>query len=192
MHQTPLAELPEFCDTRHEPYGPDRFPDGFRAMTAAEGDELDALRTVLMFDRETRAITRWTVDSYSRQWGWRVVLREHGEVVDSLRLDDDDPDFWSDADVASGRSRHGPDAEHGRYVAVVPISPTDIAPLLKASLYPLVAEDVLQELADAHTSWFHTSDGRYCPNDGDRRQHQRTLDEKATRHQQRIATRGVR
>jgi hypothetical protein len=151
MQQTPLGDLPEFSDTRREPYGPDEFPDGFRAMTAAEGDALDNLRTVLLFDRGTRAITRWTIDSYSRQWGWRVVLRDRGEIVDSLRLDD---------------------------VAVVPISATDLAPLLKASLYPLDAQDVLQEIADAR-AWFHTSDGRYFANDGDQRQHQRMLDEKA-------------
>jgi hypothetical protein len=178
MQQTPLGDLPEFSDTRREPYGPDEFPDGFRAMTAAEGDALDNLRTVLLFDRGTRAITRWTIDSYSRQWGWRVVLRDRGEIVDSLRLDDDDPDCWSDCDIASGRARRGPEAERGRYVAVVPISATDLAPLLKASLYPLDAQDVLQEIADAR-AWFHTSDGRYFANDGDQRQHQRMLDEKA-------------
>jgi hypothetical protein len=186
MQQTPLGDLPEFCDTRQEPYGPDVFPDGFRAMTAAEGDGLDNLRTVLLFDRGTRAITRWTIESYSRQWGWRVVLREHAEIVDSLRLDDDDPDCWSDSDIASGRARRGPEAERGRYVAVVPISTTDLAPLLKASLYPLDAQDVLQEIAEAR-AWFHTSDGRYFANDGDRRQHQRVLDERAATQARRLA-----
>jgi hypothetical protein len=186
MQQTPLGDLPEFSDTRREPYGPDVFPDGFRAMTAGEGDTLDAMAHVLIFDRETRQITRWAVESYSRQWGWRIVLRDRGEIVDSLRLDDDDPDCWSESDVASGRARRGPEAERGRYVAVVPISATDLAPLLKASLYPLDAQDVLQEIADAR-AWFHTSDGRYFANDGDRRQHQRVLDERAATQARRLA-----
>ena len=191
MQQTPLSQLPDFSDSIREPFGPLMLPDGFREMTAAEGDALDNLRTVLTFDRESRTITRWTIDSYSRQWGWRVVLREHGEIVDSLRLDDDDPDFWSDADVTSGRSRHGPDAENGRYVAVVPISPTDLAPLLKASLYPLDAQDVLQEIADARINQWVCSDGSYQASDLDARQHQRTLDAKANHQQQRGAARRI-
>jgi hypothetical protein len=187
MQQTPLSQLPEFSDSRREPYGPDVFPEGFRAMTAAEGDELDALRSVLIFDRESRSIALWSVESYSRQWGWRVVQRDGGEVVDSLRLDEDDPDCWSDVDVASGRARRGPEAEHARYVAVVPVSTTDLTPLLRASLYPLIAQDVLQQTAETRAGWFHTSDGRYFASEVDRRQYQRMLNEKANRQHRRAA-----
>jgi hypothetical protein len=60
---------------------------------------------------------------------------------------------------------------------------------LNSSLYPLEAQDVLQEIANAR-GWFHTSDGRYFANDDDRRQHQCALDEKAAMRARR-ATGGV-
>jgi hypothetical protein len=192
MQQTPLSQLPEFSDSRSEPYGPDVFPDGFRAMTASEGDRLDAMAHVLLLDRALRRVSRWTVESYSHQFGWRLVQRHGGEVVDSVRLDVDDPDYWSDADIASGRERRGPEGDRGRVVAVVPISLTDLAPLIKASLYPLEAQDVLQELQDGRLNPWVASDGRYFPSDLDARQHQRTLDEKAAQQARRVAAFGVR
>jgi hypothetical protein len=187
MHQTPLSQLPEYSDSRREPYGPDALPDGFRAMTAAEGDQLDAMAHVLLFDRALRRVSRWTVESYSHQWGWRVVQRHGGEVVDTVRLDVDDPDEWSDADMASGRARRGPEGDRGRVVAVVPISETDLTPLLAQSFYPLIADDVLRETQYARLNPWVASDRSYFRSDLDARQHQRTLDEKASRRQQRAA-----
>ena len=151
------AALPEFSDSRVEPFGPDRFPEGVRAMTAGDGDALTRGRTVLIFDRGTTRVTEWTAQSVSNAWGWRIARGS-----ESLRRDMDDPDYWSDADEASGRPRRGPETLNGRYVAVVrerSRSATDSPP---------------------QPPWV-TSELHYFASDIDASQHQKSIDAKARR-----------
>jgi hypothetical protein len=112
------SALPKFSDSRSEPWGPDRIPDGYRTMTPAEGDELQFGDTVLLFDRADQTLSVWRVQSFT-SWGWRVVHVAGESSRASLRLDDDDPAFWGEADIASGRQRRGLEAECRRYVAIV-------------------------------------------------------------------------
>lgn len=145
--------------TEFRPQGPPplngELPAGFRLMTPLEGGKLERGMRVLVWDREAKPssprITLWTVVRYADGRGWHLGLyapTSHGvEEVDSLDLDDDDPAFWSDADERSGREQRGPQSEDGRYVALMPINPTDLEPLLRESLYTITAQDVLE---DAH------------------------------------------
>lgn len=107
-------------------------PEGFRELTRAERNALDNDRSVLVFDKQSGRITRWDLAAYNGAWEfWRCVQVSNGEVVDSMRLYDDGA-----CDPTS-------------CLAVVPISDEDLAPLLRASIYPLEAQDVLAEVQEA-------------------------------------------
>lgn len=116
-------------------------PAGFRALSAEEGERLEAGMSLLVFDRGERCITRWIVLGYRDGKGWRVARGSRDEG-DTLWLDDDDPNFWADDEH---REQRGPQTENGAFVAVVPIDLDDLEPLLRESLYPVVARDVLED-----------------------------------------------
>src|SRR4051812_30202954 len=101
-------------------------PAGFPALTAEEGDALTTTMRVLVHDRGLDAIVPYHVMGYNAHRGWHVAIVAGGEDVDTLWLDDDNPDFWSDEDEASGRERRGPQAANGKYVAVTLIDPDDL------------------------------------------------------------------
>lgn len=116
-------------------------PAGFRALTAAEGERLEVGMSVLIFDRAEQSITRWVVLGYRDGMGWRVAQgsRDGG---DTFWLDDDNPNFWADDEQ---REQRGPQTVNGAFVAVVPIDAEDLTPLLRESLYPVVAREVLDD-----------------------------------------------
>jgi hypothetical protein len=93
-------------------------PDGYHAMTAAEGVTLLAGQTVPVFDAVTGALLQCRVHSFSNVWGW-LVVPIGTESIAGIRLDVDDPDLWGDEDLESGRSRRGPQGDGGRFVALV-------------------------------------------------------------------------
>ncbi len=104
-------------------------PTGFRALTPDEIAMLDSTLLVLMLDRETGRVTRWSVESYNGQWSrWTLGQSSQGEVVDTIALYDD-----GECDPAC-------------YTAVTLIDANDLETLLRASMYPTEAEAVVGEL----------------------------------------------
>jgi len=171
-------------------------PNGFRPVTAAEGDLFTIGRPVLIHDAETHTIERYRLQSFSGQWGWLAVPCHAGSTAFPVRLEIDDPDLRSDELLESGAARRGPEGDGGRYVPVVPAPLDDLAAQLGASLATLVAFGARVEIitpAPAETftrdAWFHTTDGGYFASDADRRAHQRTLDERGARAQHRLQER---
>lgn len=130
--------IAEFCALDAEALngGAGALPAGFRALTAEEGDALTTTMRVLVYDRGLGAIVPYHVRGYNSARGWRVAIVDGGEDVDTLWLDDDNPDFWSDADETSGRDRRGPQTADGAYVAVTLIDPDNLVPLLRESIRP--------------------------------------------------------
>lgn len=127
------------CQSCQRDQAVEAMPAGFRRMTGEESDAVDGTQSILVLDTVEGRVTRWHPESFS-QWGWKVVQKDHGEIVDSLRLSADDADLTD---------RQGLEAEGGRYVAVVPIDADDLAPLLRQSLYALEAIDVLNEVRES-------------------------------------------
>ncbi len=121
-----------------------QLPAGFREMTADEGDQLDAYERVLVFDRGINRIVVFNTVSYSQHHGWYLAQRVAGETVNGIRLDDDNPEFWSEADEQSGRDRRGPQSVDGMFVAILPVDPANLMPLLAASIYSHDAVDILK------------------------------------------------
>jgi len=119
-------------------------PPGFRRMTYDEGREIAAARHVLIFDRALARVVRYEVISYNPHRGWQAVIRVNGANVDTVWLVDDNPDFWSEAELAAGRAPLGPITGDG-CIAIMPIDLHDPTPFLNVSMYPLEANDALED-----------------------------------------------
>lgn len=121
-------------------------PAGFRPMTPDEGDQLDAYASVLVFDRALNRIIVFRSVNYTQHHGWRLAQWDGTQYVNAITLDDDSPEFWSEADEQSGRDRRSPQSVDGNFIGVLPDDPTDLMPLLRQSIYATEAVDILAEL----------------------------------------------